>query len=123
MNYSKEIGLRIKKRRLALGLTQKDVIDQLSKLVKDDKKLISEKQLSRIECGTSGTTLENFLMIFKILDKTPNYFMLGISDDAIYDNSAIIRDVEQCLKYCSNDDLERILLIAKAFSEKNVNFN
>lgn len=123
MDYPKELGMRIKRRRQALGYTQKDVIDELSKLIKEDKKLISEKQLSRIECGSSGTTLENFCLIFKVLNKTPNYFMLGISDETIYDNENLIKDINDCLKICTIDDLDRILLIAKTFSEHNKDFN
>lgn len=119
MQYLKALGLRIKKQRIVLGYTQKEVVDLISKYAADDEKLICEKQLSRIERGLSGTTIGNYRLLFKALEKTPNYFMLGISDTEIYDNRDMIRDINEYLKFCKTDDVKRILLIAKAFSNNN----
>ena len=116
MHYSKEIGMRIKKRRLSMGYTQKDLIDIIAKELNDDEKLISEKQLSRIECGTSGTTLENFCLIFKALEKTPNYFMLGISDDSSSEAKQLIRLIDEHLKECREEKLKIILLLVKTLA-------
>lgn len=99
-----------------MGYTQKDLIDIIAKELNDDEKLISEKQLSRIERGTSGTTLENFCLIFKALEKTPNYFMLGISDDSSSEAKQLIRLINEHLKECSEDKLKIILLLVKTLA-------
>lgn len=120
--YPKALGKQIKKRRKKLKYTQTDVVDRISKLTNIDKKVISEKQLSRIENGTSGTTIENFNLIFKVLEKSPNYFMNGISDDAIEEADILIQDINYCLKDCDIKYLKDILIIAKAFADKSTGF-
>ena len=118
-NYSKEIGKRISQQRTRLGYTQKDVIEKISKITKKDKSIISEKQLSRIENGTSGTTLENYSLIFRVLHKTPNYFMLGVSDDTVEEADLLIKEIDKCLKDCDIQFLKCILISAKAFADQS----
>lgn len=118
-NYSRKIGERIGHQRKRLGYTQKDVIEEISKIANKDKSIISEKQLSRIENGTSGTTLENYNLIFRALHKTPNYFMLGISDDTVEEADLLIKEIDKCLKDCDIQFLKCILISAKAFADQS----
>lgn len=118
-NYVISVGRQISRQRKRLGYTQLDLIERLSEIFGENASLITEKQLSRIENGTSGTTIENYNMIFRALNKSPDYFMLGIADDAIADADIIINDIVVCLKDCDIKYLKDILLIAKAFAENS----
>ena len=72
MTFLEEIGKRLKKQRTILGWTQSELINKLPPDVD-----LTDKQISRLERGQTGTTLENFKELAITLQKTPDYFMLG----------------------------------------------
>lgn len=115
MGFSKEVGYRIQKQRKRLGYTQKDLADIISKKIS-----ISEKQISAIERGMSGTSLESYVEIFVTLKKTPDYFCLGL-DRGNSEEKDINEEIIELLKLCSNTDKEYFKAIVLAFLEKSNN--
>ena len=111
--FLKDIGQNIKQRRKKLGLTQKELADKTTLSLE-----ISDKQISRLECGENTMRLDKLLDVMRVLGKTPDYFFLGIdnSDEAIDNN---INKISEYLKLCSLEDIERVLVIVKALSENN----
>ena len=115
MTFLKQLGSRIKAQREELGYTQKQLSDKLSEHIE-----LSEKQISVIERGLSGTTLENFLELSKALGKTPDYFFLGITRGAGSDEE-LIRQIIDNLQLCTREDLNNLVLISRIFAEKKEN--
>lgn len=115
MSFAKEVGYRIQRQRKKLGYTQKDLADIISKKVS-----ISEKQISAIERGVAGTSLDNYVEIFVTLRKTPDYFCLGLDRGDLYDTD-LDREINELLKLCSTKDKEYFIAIIQAFIEKSNN--
>lgn len=63
-----EIGARIRKQRIELGLTQQNVYEQLD---------ISQNHYSRIENGHAGTSVELLLRICEVLQVSADYILTG----------------------------------------------
>lgn len=77
--FLKELGIKLKQQRKKLELNQSELIEKINKgLTKNDDDYLSEKQLSRVECGKSSTRLDKFVRWSLALGKTPDYFLLGI---------------------------------------------
>lgn len=112
MSFLVNVGEKIKMRRLILGMTQ----SELARSMPDSLKL-SGKQISRLETGTSGTGLETFTELAKLLGKTPDYFLLG-SERSGTDAQSLIDEITENLCLCSLEDLKNILAIAKTFSNR-----
>ena len=115
MNFSKEVGYRIQKQRRKLGYTQKDLADIISKKIS-----ISEKQISAIERGVSGTSLANYVEIFVTLKKTPDYFCLGL-DRGDAEGTDTDEEILELLKLCSNTDKQYFKTVVRAFLENSDN--
>lgn len=101
----KKMGLRIGTRRRELNMTQEELSASIE---------VTPKQISAIEKGRSGTSIETFLKICKALKTTPDFFCLGIirddPDEEILNN----------LKLCAPEDVENIRLFTRMLAEKNL---
>ncbi len=116
--FIKEVGNRLKKRRKELNYTQSELVEILNKYncsINDD--YISDKQISRVESGYNYTRLDKFVSWCLALEKTPDYFLLGI-DNGRYGKDDKINQICEYLKLCTDEDIENMLVIAKAMFEK-----
>lgn len=111
-NYLQQIGFRLKKRRVFLGMTQKQLADALA-----SKCDISDKQISRFESGANATRLDKFVEWCIALGKTPDYFLLGI-DRGDADAEEKAAQIDEYLKLLPKDKLDLVLTFVKALSEK-----
>ena len=67
-DYKLNMGLRIKKQRKALNLTQEVLAEQLD---------ISVKHFSEVERGLSGLSIENLIKLSNILGVSIDYIVKG----------------------------------------------
>ncbi len=114
MSFLSDVGRRIKTQRLIMGMTQAELAAAVSA-----KRKITDKQLSRLETGTSGTGLETFAALSAALGKTPDYFLLGIDKADLGIRQDVINEIVENLHLCSFENLKNILAVAKAFSNNN----
>ncbi len=112
-NYLQEVGYRLKKQRIKLGLTQKQLGDIIA--TKFD---LSDKQISRFECEENGTRLDKLVELTIALGKTPDYFLLGIDRSDEY-NDRIIDQIDEYLIQLPKEDIELVLTFVKTLNEKN----
>lgn len=99
------IGERLKKARLAKGLTQENLAESLN---------ISIAYLSRIETGTTKVNLRRLDEICKILDVSESEILSGVSDDS---KNYLNNDLSDLLKNCSPEKQRLIYKIANIISE------
>ncbi len=119
--FLKDLGNKLKYQRKKLGFTQGDLVEKINKgLTENDDDYLSDKQLSRVECGKSATRLDKFVKWSLALEKTPDYFLLGIDygDDS---KDGKILQICGCLKNCSNEDIDTVLMLVQGMSSKNNN--
>lgn len=119
--FLKDLGNKLKMQRKQLGFTQNELVEEINKgLNKNDDDYLSDKQMSRVECGESATRLDKLVKWSLALGKTPDYFLLGIdySDDS---KDGKILQICGCLKNCSNDDIDTVLMLVQGLSSKNNN--
>lgn len=105
--------------RKKLGLTQSELVEKINKgLNKNDDDYLSDKQMSRVECGENATRLDKFVKWALALEKTPDYFLLGIDygDDS---KDGKILQICGCLKNCSNSDIDTVLMLVQGMNSKN----
>lgn len=67
-NCKEEIGLRVKKRRKQLAMTQECLAEQLG---------ISVKHLSEVERGLAGLSIENLIKLSNALKLSLDYIIKG----------------------------------------------
>lgn len=84
---AKLVGNRIKMMRLAKGLRQKHVADMLK---------ISQSNMSNIESGRCGVTIDNFIILREIFACSMNDFFVDIEKSA-YESSKRGYTVEDLL--------------------------
>lgn len=116
--FLKDLGIKLKHQRKILGLNQSQLVEKINKgLTENDDDYLSDKQLSRVECGKSATRLDKFVKWSLALEKTPDYFLLGIDygDDK---KDGKILQISGCLKNCSNEDVETVLMLVQGMSSK-----
>ena len=116
--FLKDLGIKLKHQRKILGLNQSQLVEKINKgLTENDDDYLSDKQLSRVECGKSATRLDEFVKWSLALEKTPDYFLLGIDygDD---NKDGKILQISGCLKNCSNEDVETVLMLVQGMSSK-----
>ena len=119
--FLKDLGNKLKYQRKKLGLTQGDLVEKINKgLNKNDDDYLSDKQMSRVECGERATRLDKFVKWSLALEKTPDYFLLGIDygDDS---KDGKILQICGCLKNCNNEDIDTVLMLVQGLSSKNNN--
>lgn len=116
--FLKDLGIKLKHQRKILGLNQSQLVEKINKgLTENDDDYLSDKQLSRVECGKSATRLDKFVKWSLALEKTPDYFLLGIDygDD---NKDGKILQISGCLKNCSDEDVETVLMLVQGMSSK-----
>lgn len=119
--FLKDLGNKLKIQRKKLRLTQSELVEKINKgLNKNDDDYLSDKQISRVECGENATRLDKFVKWSLALGKTPDYFLLGIDygDDS---KDGKILQICGCLKNCSNNDIDTVLILVQGLSSKNIN--
>ena len=103
------VGRKIKELRTVLGLTQKQLADELS---------ISDKHLSKIENGhksASTTLIDKLCTIFK---KSPAYFFASIDISDLTNANKVISSIIEDLKVAKIEDLKVISKVVKAIIYK-----
>lgn len=110
--YLQVIGYRLKKERIRLGLTQKELADKIA--AKSD---LSDKQFSRFECGENGTRIDKLVELSIALGKTPDYFLLGI-DKSDKDVNRKIEQIGEYLMLLSAEKVDLVLTFVQALVEK-----
>ncbi len=101
MNNSKaEIGSRIKKIRLAQGLTQHDLAERIG---------VTEKQISKIETGVHYPKFDNFIKILEAL----NISMREFASAAEFESGNIRRNIMKVINKANEEDLKYFLLLIK----------
>lgn len=117
--FLKDLGNKLKMQRKKLGLTQSELVEKINKgLNKNDDDYLSDKQMSRVECGENATRLDKFVKWALALEKTPDYFLLGIDygDDS---KDGKILQICGCLKNCSYSDIDTVLMLVQGMNSKN----
>lgn len=117
--YLQQIGSRLKRQRMALGYTQKELADIIAKNnpSTNESAELSDKQISRFECGENSTRIDKLVELTIALGKTPDFFLLGI-DRSDKSTDKTIEQICEYLKLCSEDDISNVLSIVKVLSEK-----
>lgn len=68
--FLKDLGNKLKQQRKLLRITQSELVEKINKgLTKNDDDYLSEKQMSRVECGKSATRLDKFVKWSLALEK------------------------------------------------------
>lgn len=98
----KAIGLKIKERRQAVGITQESIANKLD---------VNPSHISNIECGRANPSLTALIKIANLLHCSVDYF---ISGEYTYkmdkDRERTLDDmIMEKLKYCDVDKKNRIL--------------
>ncbi|MGC4019299.1 MAG: helix-turn-helix transcriptional regulator [Muricomes sp.] len=98
------IGLKIKERRLTLGITQETIANQLE---------VNPSHISNIECGRANPSLTVLVKIANILHCSIDYF---ISKEYTYEiDRTLVKTLDDeiwdKLKYCDIDKKKKILKI------------
>lgn len=71
INFMRDVGNRLKRRRKELGYTQSQLVELLNKNVSaDNNDYISDKQTSCVESGHNYTKLDKFVAWCLALEKT-----------------------------------------------------
>ena len=100
----KVIGLKIKERRKALGITQESVAEYLE---------VNPSHISNIECGHANPSLTALVNISNILQCSIDYFINGeytYNTDKGIDTSLDDKILDK-IRYCDTDKKSRILQI------------
>ena len=92
-----EIGKRIRVLRLERGMQQTELADKLE---------ISQTNMSNIERGRTGVTIQNLLKMRKILGCNMNDFFVGLDSCSENKNSIDLTDVVQILKLLKNSEIK-----------------
>lgn len=117
--FLRELGIKLKQQRKQLGLKQSELVEKINNgLNKNDDDYLSDKQMSRVECGKSATRLDKFVKWSLALGKTPAYFLLGI-DYSDNSKDGKILQICGCLKNCTDDDIDTVLMLTQGMSSKN----
>lgn len=116
--FLKELGNKLKKQRENMRLTQSELAEELNKgLSKNDDDYLSDKQISRVECGKSTTRLDKLVKWTLALGKTPDYFLLNVD----YDNNSVdgkIQQISACLKSCTDSEVDTVLMLVQGMNSK-----
>ena len=98
----KEIGLKIKERRKAVGITQEAIANILD---------VNASHVSNIECGRANPSLTALVKIANILHCSVDYFISGEYTYKIDKDKEKTLDDEimDKLKYCDADKKNKIL--------------
>lgn len=100
----KAIGLKIKERRQAVGMTQEHIANELE---------VNPSHISNIECGRANPSLTALVKIANILECSVDYFINGEYTYKIDKNKEKSLDdkIMEKSKYCDTDKKNKILKI------------
>ncbi len=116
--FIREVGERLKRRRKALGYTQSELVEILNKNCNQvDDDYLSDKQMSRFESGHNCTRLDKFVKWSLALEKTPDFFLLGI-DNTNTENNSKIDQICEYLKLLDENEINSILIFVEAIYNK-----
>lgn len=104
---AKEIGERIKKRRVELGLTQTDIKESTG---------ISSGNMSDIERGNRFPSIPTLIQLCSILNCTSDYILTGsspTSEKRGQDISVSISYLIELFSSLSNDDVDDLIALAE----------
>lgn len=104
---AKEIGERIKKRRVELGLTQTDIKESTG---------ISSGNMSDIERGNRFPSIPTLIQLCSILNCTSDYILTGsspTSEKKGQDISVSISYLIELFSSLSNDDVDDLIALAE----------
>lgn len=82
----REIGYRIKRHRMELGLSQKQFSEMLG---------ISRNHLSGIETGKYLITTSVLIKLYTLYGKTPDYYLIGRISPTVSRLSAVISELNE----------------------------
>lgn len=109
MDY-KQIGMRVRSRREAMGLTREQMAEQLD---------VSAKFCADIELGNRGMSLETLEKLSQLLSLSCDYILFGRTDSSL-ENTELM----QMLKTCEPGTLSLITTVVGSFlSAINLNTN
>lgn len=75
--FLKDLGNKLKMQRKKLGLTQSELVEKINKgLNKNDDDYLSDKQMSRVECGENATRLDKFAKVISRIGKNSRLFFV-----------------------------------------------
>lgn len=104
---AKEIGERIKKRRVELGLTQTDIKESTG---------ISSGNMSDVERGNRFPSIPTLIQLCSILNCTSDYILTGsspTSEKKGQDISVSISYLIELFSSLSNDDVDDLIALAE----------
>ena len=101
------IGSRIKKARIAKGLTQEELAEKID---------VSVAFLSRVERGSSHINLKRLTQLCGLLDVSEGYILNGSSRNS---SQYLNREFIEILKTCSPEKQKMIYNVAKAIAESD----
>lgn len=98
----KAIGLKIKERRQAVGITQESIANKLD---------VNPSHISNIECGRANPSLTALIKIANLLQCSVDYFISGEYTYKVdKDREQTLDDkIMDKLKYCDSDKKNRVL--------------
>lgn len=105
MKYE-NIGKRIKEKRIAKGITQESLAEQLG---------IDSSFLSRIENGHNKASLESYIKICEILDTTLDYLTQDEISTAY--KSIAEQEFSQCLLQLNNEQIDFLMDYIRKFTK------
>jgi len=91
-----QLGKRIAKRRKVLNLTQDDVAEATE---------LSNNFISNIENNHSIPSVETLMKICKVLNTTPDYFLLGVYKNI---DDSLLSEINEKIKLCNKKKLKLI---------------
>lgn len=104
MTYDrKAVGNEIRKRRLALGLTQEQAAEKIDRAL---------RFFSRIELGDVGMSVDTLLEICGMLKTTPDALLIGKASDAVETNRQWIAEA---IANCPEDKQQTAIELLKVY--------
>lgn len=106
----KEMGLRIRRQREALGYTREQLAEKLD---------VSPKFCSDIELGVKGMSIQTLVKLSDILNLTTDYILLGTaSEETSPQMATLMKLVTKCPPEQQENLVTMIHTFLKAVSEK-----
>lgn len=102
-NDNVEIGMRLRAIRMNLGMSQSEFAEILE---------ISDDHYRKVECGSSGLTVEKVKLLYESLSIDPTYLIIGERMDEF--------DLERYLVNCSKEQKNKLFKHCLAYIEKYI---
>lgn len=102
----KEVGKRIAKRRKFLGLKQAQVVENTG---------LNENYISHLETARTKPSIESIMKVCKALDTTPDYLLLGATNEKNIDEK-----IKQKIKLLEGKKLELLSNFIDWLVEQNI---